>query len=165
MLPPGGGNVDTNPFTVTWRVNPADPTGTTFQAKVNLNSNLLLSSNLYDNTPITGLDTWTACTANDTWWLLATTSGNVVTPGTPTIHNFGNGNTDYNPTASPWTTGGIAESDNASPVSSQILFRKVIATSVADANGRPNIKQYVQTDLVMKNIALNGQACIYPFPL
>ena len=152
------------PFQVIWRNNPADPTGNTFQAKVQLNSNLLLSSNLYDTTPITGLDTWFALDANDTIWLSAAVSSLAVTPGTPTIHSYGMGNSDYSPGATPWTTGGIAENDSGSPPN-QTLFRKVVATSVADAKGKPSIKQYVQTDMVVQNISLNGEAAVYPYPL
>jgi len=152
------------PFQVLWRYNPADPTKNTFQAMVGLNSSLLLSSNLFDNTPITGLNTWFNLLANDTIWMRATVSGYVVTPGTPTIHSFGNGDTDYNPTAAPWTTGGIVENDGASPPN-QTLFRKVIAVSTADVNGKPSIKQYVTTDMVIKNIFLTPEPAIYPYPL
>ena len=60
----------------------------------------------------------------------------------------------------------IVEDDGApSPNQQQIWFRKVIATSVADANGKPSIKQYVQTDLLMFNVVLNGFAAVYPYPL
>ncbi|HEV3272483.1 MAG TPA: hypothetical protein VGZ93_09920 [Candidatus Methylacidiphilales bacterium] len=97
---------------------------------------------------------------------MANVAGLAVVPGTPTIHNFGNGNNDYSPSATPWTAGGIVEGDSSTPPN-QTLFRKVIAAATADAKGRPNIKNYVQTDMVVENVVLSGAAtaAIYPKPL
>lgn len=158
------------PFQVTWRTNPADSSGNTFQFKVQLNSSLYPSSSLGasggNNLVITGLDTWTNMTANDTFWLVAAVDPTTltVTAGTPTIHNYGNGNSDYDPTASPISVGGIVEQNTSSPPV-QIWLRKVIADSIADANGKPTIRQYVQTDLVIYNVAIYGYPAVYPYPL
>ena len=157
-MPPAVSPVLEFPFQVIWRKNPANPL--LFQAMVNLDSSLLKSQNLFDNVAITGLNTWFDCTANDTFWLMGAVSS-LALSGSPTIHSFGQGHTDYNPAASDWTTGGTVENDSASPPN-QTFFRKVIAVSVADGAGRPSITNKVSTNLKLVNETIAGLPAIYP---
>jgi hypothetical protein len=151
------------PFQVVSRITPGSlGPGFTFQAMVLLNSNLLKSQNLYDTIAVTGLNTWFPLDANDTGWLLGTVTA-LVASG-PTIHSFGQGHTDYDPAALPWTAGGIVENDSATPPN-QTLFRRVIFTSVPDSNGQPVITQKTWTDLVTKNTPIAELPAIYPMPL
>lgn len=158
---PSDSFIDDKPFTVRWRLNPSDPS--LFQAKVELKSNLQNSTSPSDNVPITGLDTWFPLNANDTIWLVASVAGLTVTAGTPTIHSYGQGHDDFNDSAEAWTPGGIVEDDDDEEEPEQIVFRRPIAISTADDDGKPNIKQMTNTQLVVKNVSIEGRAAIYPF--
>lgn len=152
--------VQLGPFAVSTRKNPDDPTGNTFQVKVEENGVFLNKDG--SNVTVTGTGVWRNLNANDTGWI----EGDVVGYACSTVaaKNYGNGDTGYT-TSAYWITGGLTEDDGGT-TKNQTKLRKVLFVFIPDSNGKPMLQtQQTTTNLQMQSSFATSEPMIYPFPI
>lgn len=146
------------PFQVTIRRIDAG----TYQAKINYNSDLLLSLKPSDNLPISGLDTWFPLIANDVIWIYIVVSNQ--TAVSAKIQSYGQGDGGFNPTLAAWDDdGGYVQDDGGSPPN-QIAANVMLGWSTPDASGAPRFVQVASTHFVVKSMCIDGRPAQFVQP-
>jgi hypothetical protein len=153
-------SVNPTPFQVTTRPDPNNPGQ--FQAMVNLQSDLLISSQPNKNLTVTGLNTWFPFIANDLISLYIVISKYVVQSAT--IQSYGMGTTTFDPTLAAWSSGdnSYVFNDGATPPF-QIGANIMLAYSTPDALGNPYLVQAQFDHILLENCSIDGYPAIYDF--
>jgi len=152
-----GSSTANTPFLVKTRKNSQSGL---WEAYVNF-GDLLNSLQPDDNTTITGLETWIPLDANDVLWIEITISNYSIIGAT--LHSYGLGDSEFDPTAAPWDNGGFVQDDNGTPPK-QISASCIIAQSEPDTNGSPSVTQKLFSNLLLMACCLDGFPAIFPFP-
>lgn len=162
-----GGGVKPFPFQVLWRPNPDDPSGNTFQAMVNVESDLLQSLRPDDNLTITGLGSWFDFIPNDViaLYIVVDPSSYPYVATSATIQSYGQETTIFDPTKDAWSMDddSYVFDDGGSPPQ-QIGINFLIAYSTPDDAGKPFLVQACDTHLVLQMTAIDYVPALFPLP-
>lgn len=146
------------PFQVLTRPKKGSPGS--FEAKVELHSDLMKSGQPNDNLTITGLDTWFAFIATDV--ICVSIDVTDLVPSGATIRSYGQGNTTFDPTFPAWdpTMDGYLVSDGGDPAAQAGAFI-LIASSVPDDHGNPKLTQHQFTHMLLEEKCIAGISSIF----
>lgn len=163
VIPTPPGVISSVPFGVSWRINPNDPSGNTYQAMVNVDSDLLLSLKPTNNMTVTGLGSWFDFIPNDviTLWIPVTDG----VPQSATIQSYGQGTTTFDPDANAWASGDNSYVINGgSGTAEQTGINVMLAYSIPRTdNGKPYLIQCITTHLRLEWGAIDGLGAYFPF--
>lgn len=157
---PASPQVSNIPFGISTRADPGDPTGNTFQAMVNLASDILQSLKPNDNLAVTGLGAWFPLIATDVIALWIPVSS--YAPVSATIQSYGLGTTTFDPTLAAWSSGdnSYVFDDGMTPPS-QIGINILLAYSTPDPTGKPFLIQCQLNHVLLELGFIEGEPALY----
>lgn len=151
------------PFGIKLRSNPDDPSGNTFQAMVNIESDILLSPRQSsDFLACTGLGVWVPAIPNDVFAIYIVIAGGV--PTSATFQSYGQGSTVFDPTKGPWSTSddSFVFDDGGTPPA-QIGINILIGYTTPDAKGKPYLIQAQTNHILIEQGIIQGRGALYDF--
>jgi len=148
------------PFGVSYWPNPDDPSGNTFLAQVNEDSDILKSSASNDWLSCTGLGSPFPLISNDVIWV-SISFGFSYNAISAKIKSYGLGDSDFDPSIiTPWTTNSFVK-NNGADVPIQTEANILIGYSTPDTNGKPYFIQAQRDHLLLENIDIGGLPAVY----